>query len=80
MRPEHLALGNGASQCSFDASAEVLEQLGSEIVLEARVGDARLIVARIDPQARLLAGDRLRLSVQAERLHFFDPATEQAIR
>ena len=80
VRPEHLALGNGASQCSFDASAEVLEQLGSEIVLEARVGDARLIVARIDPQARLLAGDRLRLSVQAERLHFFDPATEQAIR
>jgi hypothetical protein len=48
-------------------------------VLEASVGDARLIVARIDPQARLLAGDRLRLSVQAERLHFFDPATEQAI-
>jgi multiple sugar transport system ATP-binding protein len=79
VRPEHLALGNGASQCTFDASAEVLEQLGSEIVLEASVGNARLIVARIDPQARLLAGDRLRLSVQAERLHFFDPATEQAI-
>jgi hypothetical protein len=30
------------------------------------------LLARIDP-ARLLAGDRLRLSVQAERLHFFDP-------
>jgi multiple sugar transport system ATP-binding protein len=80
VRPEHLVLGNGSSHCSFDASAEVLEQLGSEIVLEARVGDTRLIVARIDPQARLLAGDRLRLSVQAERLHFFDPTTEQAIR
>jgi multiple sugar transport system ATP-binding protein len=79
VRPEHLALGNGASQCTFDAGAEVIEQLGSEIVLEASVGDARLIVARIDPKARLLAGDRLRLSVQAERLHFFDPATEQAI-
>src|SRR5713226_4380919 len=80
MRPEHLSLGNGALQCSFDASVEVLEQLGSEILLEARAGDARLTVARVDPQARLLAGDRLRLSVQPERLHFFDPATEQAIR
>jgi hypothetical protein len=39
----------------------------------------RLLV-RIDRQARLLAGDRLRLSEQAERLHFFDPATKQAIR
>jgi multiple sugar transport system ATP-binding protein len=80
VRPEHLSLGNGVPQSSFDASAEVLEQLGSEIVLEARAGDARLIVARIDPQSRLRAGDRLRLSVQPERLHFFDPATEKAIR
>jgi multiple sugar transport system ATP-binding protein len=80
VRPEHLSLGDGAPACSFDASAEVLEQLGSEIVLEARAGDARLIVARIDPQARLRAGDRLRLCVQPHRLHFFDPATEKAIR
>jgi multiple sugar transport system ATP-binding protein len=80
VRPEHIALGNGALQCSFDADVEVLEQLGSEILLEARAGEARLTVARIDPQARLVAGDRLRLCVQPERLHFFDPSTEQAIR
>jgi len=80
VRPEHLALANGAPQCSFDANVEVLEQLGSEILLEARAGDARLTVARVDPQAHLLAGDRLRLSVQPERLYFFDPASGQAIR
>jgi multiple sugar transport system ATP-binding protein len=80
VRPEHLSLGNGVPRCSFDASVEVLEQLGSEIVLEARAGDARLMVARINPQASLRIGDRLRLSVEAERLHFFDPATEKAIR
>src|SRR6266849_6441965 len=77
VRPEHLMLGHGAGPCSFEAGIEVLEQLGSEILLEARAGDARLTVARVDPQARLLAGDRLRLSVQPERLHFFDPATEE---
>jgi multiple sugar transport system ATP-binding protein len=80
VRPEHLSLGNGAPQSSFDACAEVLEQLGSEIVLEARAGEARLIVARIDPQARLRAGDTLRLCVQPARLHFFDPTSEMAIR
>jgi multiple sugar transport system ATP-binding protein len=80
VRPEHLSLGNGAPQPSFDASVEVLEQLGSEIVLEARAGDTRLIVARINPQAPIRPGDRLRLSAQPERLHFFDPATEKAIR
>ena len=80
VRPEHVSLGNGAPQSSFDANVEVLEQLGSEIVLEARAGDARLTIARIDPQARLRAGDRLRLSVEPERLHFFDLATGEAIR
>jgi multiple sugar transport system ATP-binding protein len=80
VRPEHLSLGNGGLECSFDASVEVLEQLGSEILMEARAGDATLTVARIDPQARLLAGDKLRLSVQPEQLHFFDPASEKAIR
>jgi hypothetical protein len=49
-------------------------------VLEARAGEARLIVARIDPQARLRAGDTLRLCVQPARLHFFDPTSEMAIR
>jgi multiple sugar transport system ATP-binding protein len=80
VRPEHLSLGNEAPQCSFGASVEVLEQLGSEIVLEARAGNASLTIARIDPQTRLLAGDRLQVCVQPERLHFFDPVSEKALR
>ena len=80
VRPEHLMLGNGAGPCSFEAGIEMLEQLGSEIVIEAVAADSRLTVARVDPQARLKAGDKIRLSVQPERLHFFDPATEDAIR
>jgi multiple sugar transport system ATP-binding protein len=78
VRPEHLSLGNGIS--SFDAGVEVIEQLGSEIILETRVGDARMTVARVDPQAHLAVGEKVPLSVQPERLHFFDPMTEAAIR
>jgi multiple sugar transport system ATP-binding protein len=80
MRPEHLSLGNGTSQCGFDVSVEVVEQLGSEIILETRAGDARVTVARVDPQVLFRVGETVRLSVQPERLHFFDPVTEVAIR
>ena len=80
VRPEHLSLGSGISQCCFDAGVEVVEQLGSEIILETRVGDARVTVARVDPQVSFRVGETVRLSVQPERLHFFDPVTEVAIR
>ena len=80
MRPEHLSLGSDISQCCFEAGVEVVEQLGSEIILETRVGDARVTVARVDPQVSFRVGETVRLSVQPERLHFFDPVTEVAIR
>jgi multiple sugar transport system ATP-binding protein len=80
VRPEHLSLGNDISQCCFHAGVEVVEQLGSEIILETGVGDARVTVARVDPQVPFMVGETIPLSVQPERLHFFDPITEVAIR
>src|SRR6478609_7794900 len=80
VRPQHLSLGSDISQCGFDAGVEVVEQLGSEIILETRLGDARVTIARVDPQVSFRVGETVRLSVQPERLHFFDPITEVAIR
>jgi multiple sugar transport system ATP-binding protein len=80
VRPEHLAQGHAAGNANLEARVEVLEQLGSEMLAEVLIGEGRLTVARIDPQTRLAAGDAIRLSVPPERLHFFDPATEEAIR
>jgi multiple sugar transport system ATP-binding protein len=80
VRPEHLALGSdGVLSRSFAAKVEVVEQLGSEILLETRVGEARVTVARVPPEAQIAAGDQVRLSVQPGRLHFFDPESEAAI-
>jgi multiple sugar transport system ATP-binding protein len=39
-----------------------------------------MTVARVDPQVHLAVGEMVPLSVQPERLHFFDPMTEAAIR
>ena len=79
MRPEHLVLGEGAAGRSFEAVVEVVEQLGSEILLEARLGATRITVARVPAEAQIAAGDRVRLSVPPGRLHFFDPETEAVI-
>ena len=76
VRPEHLMLGDGAAGRGFDAQVEVVEQLGSEILLEARVGETRIAVARVAAETPIAAGDQVRLSVQPGRLHFFDPKTE----
>jgi multiple sugar transport system ATP-binding protein len=79
VRPEHLVLGNGAPGLGFDARVEVVEQLGSEILLETRVGDASVTAARVPAETVIARGDRVRLSAQAGRLHFFDPETELPI-
>jgi len=80
VRPEHLTLDAGAPECSFDVGVEVVEQLGVEIQLETRAGNATLAVARVDPESGPAVGDKLRLSVVPGRLHFFDPVTETVIR
>jgi multiple sugar transport system ATP-binding protein len=79
VRPEHLVLGNGAPDASFDARVEVVEQLGSEILLETRVGNHSVTVARVAAETPIARGDQVRLSAQPGRLHFFDPETELPI-
>jgi len=79
VRPEHLAVGEGAPGSSFDARVEVVEQLGSEILLETRVGTDSLTVARVPAEMKVAPGDQVRISAQPGRLHFFDAATELPI-
>jgi multiple sugar transport system ATP-binding protein len=76
VRPEHLALGDGAPGAGFDARVEVVEQLGSEILLETRVGSHSVTVARVAAETPVARDDQVRLSAQLGRLHFFDPETE----
>jgi multiple sugar transport system ATP-binding protein len=79
VRPEHLSLGNGAIGSGFDAHVEVVEQLGSEILLETRVGSDSVTVARVPAETKVKPGDQVRISAQLARLHFFDPSTELPI-
>jgi multiple sugar transport system ATP-binding protein len=62
----------------FDAVIEVVEQLGSEILLDMKVGDS-VMVASVEPSVRVKVRDKLRLAVRPSRLHVFDSKTEAAI-
>ena len=61
IRPEDLTVA-GASDSPdlcFDAAVEVVEQLGSEIILDTKVGDA-MMVASVEPTTKVKLHDTLR--------------------
>jgi multiple sugar transport system ATP-binding protein len=80
VRPEDLqpATGDDAKDRTFDAVVEVVEPLGSEILLDVKAGGASM-VARVDPSVRVKVHEPIRLSLAPERMHFFDLKTELAI-
>jgi multiple sugar transport system ATP-binding protein len=80
IRPEdiHVAGPNDAAESCIEVEVEVIEQLGSEILLDTRVGDTAF-VASVDPGLRTRVHERLKLAINPARLHLFDAATEQAI-
>jgi multiple sugar transport system ATP-binding protein len=80
IRPEDLRVANGsdASELSFDVVVEVTEQLGSEILLDVKAGTGSM-VASVEPTVPARVGDRLKLVLNPDRLHFFDSQSEAAI-
>ena len=80
VRPEDLTVASGADldHPCFDAVIEVVEQLGSEILLDMKVGES-IMVASVEPTARVRVADKLRVAMRRSRLHVFDAQTEAAI-
>jgi multiple sugar transport system ATP-binding protein len=80
IRPEDLHVARDADPAglTFPCKVEVIEQLGSEILLDVRVGEDTMVAA-VEPTVRAKVAETLRLAVNPERLHFFDADTEAAI-
>jgi multiple sugar transport system ATP-binding protein len=80
IRPEdlHIADPSEASDLSLDAAVEVVERLGSEILLDVAVGQATM-VASVEPTVTAKVHEKIRLAVNPARMHFFDNETEAAI-
>jgi multiple sugar transport system ATP-binding protein len=80
IRPEDIrvATASDPADLCIDAEVEVIEQLGSEIILDTKVGSSTF-VASVEPTTRAKMHDRMRLSLNPGRLHLFDAQTEMAI-
>jgi multiple sugar transport system ATP-binding protein len=80
LRPESLRFVEGeAPGETLQVRVELVEPLGSEVLLHGRVGE-RPLVARIGPDHAVNVGDTVRLSPDLRKIHFFDGQTGLAIR
>src|SRR4029077_1067114 len=80
VRPEDLTVADAADldRPCFGAVIEVVEQLGSEILLDMKVGEG-VMVASVEPTVRVKVRDKMRFAVRPSRLHVFDAKTEASI-
>ena len=78
-RPEHVRPGAGRGDTlSFTATVEVVEYLGDEQLVHATRKDTPL-QAKIPVEERVRPGDEVTLSIPRDKLHLFDPETEERV-
>src|SRR5436190_3482675 len=73
IRPEDLRLATSSdpAEITTEAVVDVVEPLGSEILLDLKVGQ-NVIVVRVDPSQRMKVHEKIRIAFIPERMHFFD--------
>ena len=73
VRPEDLwvASGEAPNGLDLDAVVEVIERLGSQILLDVKVGSGSMVAA-VEPTVRAKVREQLRLALNPVRLHFFN--------
>ncbi len=80
-RPEHLSLADGerGDALRLPARVDVVEYLGHEELIHAQADDTTEIVALISSDRPVRAGEHVELAVPLEKLHLFDPETEERL-
>jgi len=73
IRPEHITRGT-----SLNATVDLVEPIGHESIVYANAGTEKL-VAIFEPHDAPRTGEVVSLTVDAERIHLFDAATEIAL-
>jgi multiple sugar transport system ATP-binding protein len=71
-----VGLAAGASVRGGDPDAD---DAAAVALMAADAGTDTIVTARLSPRSRAQTGEPLRVALDAERLHFFDPETEDSI-
>lgn len=82
VRPEDIHdmhfLPPGITPAQIEASVEVVEQMGHEMILYLEEGGKNFI-ARTDPRTQAAVGHRLAITMNLDNMHIFDRQTEQSL-
>ncbi|MBD2410581.1 sugar ABC transporter ATP-binding protein [Nostoc calcicola FACHB-389] len=86
IRPEHLNLSMPATK-NLPVQVDLVENLGNDSFLAVKIAEpgsqpattANSLQVRIPPDRFVQVGEQLWLSLNPEKIHFFDPETELAI-
>ncbi|MBE6671058.1 MAG: TOBE domain-containing protein, partial [Ruminococcaceae bacterium] len=66
------------SESVIEADVEVTELMGAEIYLYLNAADQKL-TARVSSRSNVRAGDKIKIALEIDRVHFFDKETERCI-
>ncbi|GHO43837.1 ABC transporter ATP-binding protein [Ktedonospora formicarum] len=81
IRPSHLEdaalVGEDSQRSSIDGTVDVVENLGNELQVYLTAG-GKNIIATLDSRSRVVAGNKVKLYVENDRMHLFDTATGEA--
>jgi multiple sugar transport system ATP-binding protein len=80
VRPEdfRIASSGDPADLNLHVAVEVVERLGSSILLDVSVGQTTMVAA-VEPTVIAGTHDQLKLALNPNRIHFFDASTEAAI-
>ncbi len=78
VRPENLDGPVTEKENSIELTVSVLEQLGHTLLVYGYVGETQ-IVASLDPHKQVALDSVIRLSINMNTLHVFDPSSQQTL-
>ena len=82
IRPEHISAPDeldSANPVRFSGVVEIIETVGHEVIIHARVNEELIIAKLGSHQALPDYGQSIELALDADALHLFDPETELRI-
>jgi multiple sugar transport system ATP-binding protein len=79
-RPEDLEIadGTGDGAVRFPATIEVVEYLGNQELLHADA-EGNEVIALVSSDRKVQIGDNVEFTIPTEKLHLFDPETEESL-
>lgn len=77
IRPEHIIVRQ-TGENSFSSEIEVAESLGAESYIHSTL-NGQSFIAKTSAETHFVIGETRTFSFQQNKLHFFDPVSEQAI-